>query len=205
MPWTKVIAAVNGLDRDFNWVKIKPCLLPGEPFSLRGYPCELEERQDLCFGPCTDEDSRLLSRRILKSRWKQGLRGKLRFFLIQASSCRPQMAWLTPSTAFGAAVLCGKVSMPSSPAGRMAEVHFSAHSLLSEMPLPLWGPLWGNSCPDCRLGVPAGFAGPVPTCCGDQAGRCTWALGGSCLLGKAYGKWKAIFSVHLVCPFFAGC
>lgn len=116
--------------------------------------------------------------------------GQVKVFLIQASFCRSQMAWLTPSAAFGAAVVCGKVSMPSLSSGKTGRDSFLGYSLLSELPLSLWVTV-GKRLPWLQAGVPAGFAGPLPICCGGWPGKCTWALGGSCGVPPAawWGWW----------------
>lgn len=80
MPGTKVISAVNGVVRDFNWQKNKAVSPVRGPFLLEGLPQLVGGAAGPALGPCTEEGSRLLPMRIIKSRWKQGLGGKLRFF-----------------------------------------------------------------------------------------------------------------------------
>lgn len=77
MPWTKVIVTINGLDRDFNWDENLSFLGNFSPWgATTGKPVEAAEPQG--WGLVWDEDNRLLLVRITKSRWKQGLGGKLR-------------------------------------------------------------------------------------------------------------------------------
>lgn len=77
MPWTKVIVTINGLDRDFNWDENLSFLGSFSPWgATTGKLLEAAEPQG--WGLVWDEDNRLLLVRITKSRWKQGLGGKLR-------------------------------------------------------------------------------------------------------------------------------
>lgn len=69
MPWTKVIVAINGLDRDFNWDKNKALSSSWGAFLLEGHQRQavgVAEPQG--WGLVWGEDNRLLLVRIVKSR-----------------------------------------------------------------------------------------------------------------------------------------